>query len=112
MITQMPMIVLEDSQLLYKEGEMISSAYIVVMGKIIMHSKKLGAIGLVKIGDIVGEECLIKSSKAKERQESVYANGRTFVLEMTQDLWDRFKNIFYHLNARSDYHKLLRTIEN
>jgi hypothetical protein len=55
-ITHAPLIVLEDSQLLYKEGELISSAYILITGKIIMHSKKLGAIGLVIIGDMIGEE--------------------------------------------------------
>lgn len=111
-ITHAPLIVLEDSQLLYKEGELISSAYILITGKIIMHSKKLGAIGLVKIGDTIGEECLIINYKGKERLESAYSSGLTFVLELTQDIWDRLKNILYHLTARKDLHKLMRTIEN
>ena len=111
MITQMPLIILEDSQLLYKEGEDIASAYIVVLGKLILHSKKLGAIGLVKIGDMIGEESLIKNSKIKERQESAYSSGLTFVLELSQEFWDKLKNILYCLDARSDYYKLSRVIE-
>lgn len=66
-VTNMPLIVLEDSQLLYKEDELLTSAYIIILGKIVMHSKKLGmwlsfqnshlgAIGLLKIGDVIGEE--------------------------------------------------------
>lgn len=111
MITQMPLIILEDSQLLYKEGEDVASAYIVVLGKLILHNKKLGAIGLVKIGDMIGEEWLIKNSKIKERQESAYSSGLTFVLELTQEFWDKLRNILYCLDARSDYHKLMRVIE-
>ena len=57
-INSMPLIILEDSQLLYKEGEYINSAYILIMGKIVMHSKNLGAIGLVIIGEVIGEEWL------------------------------------------------------
>ena len=32
----------------------------VILGKVIMHSSKLGTIGLIAIGDIIGEEWLIK----------------------------------------------------
>jgi hypothetical protein len=111
-ISNTPLIILEDSQLLYKEGDMISSAYIVITGLIVMHSKKLGAIGLVKIGDMIGEEWLINTYKGKERVESAYSSGLTFVLELTQENWDRLKNILYHLTAGKDIHKLMRIIEN
>ena len=56
MISHMPLIILDDTQLLYKEGEYVNSAYIVILGKIIMHTTKLGVIGLITIGEFVGEE--------------------------------------------------------
>jgi len=66
-----------------------------VLGKIIMHSKNFGAIGLVKIGDSMGEECLNQKLKVKKRQESAYSSGLSFVLELTQEFWEKLKNILY-----------------
>ncbi|CAI2368114.1 unnamed protein product [Moneuplotes crassus] len=111
MILQMPLLVLKDSELLYKEGEPINAAYIVVMGKVIMHSKKLGAIGLVKVGDVIGEECLVHNSKIKTRLENAYSSGETYVLECIPDFWDKLKNILLNLNQRSDFAKLARVVE-
>ena len=82
------------------------------MGKVIMHSKKLGAIGLVQTGDIIGEECLINKSKISKRLENAYSSGETYALELHPELWDKLKNILFHMGQRSDFYKLSRIIDN
>ena len=111
-INKLPLIVLENTQLLYKEGEYISSAYIIIMGKIIVHTKVLGTIGVASIGDVVGEECLNKNIKYTDRKESAYSSGLTFLLELTQSSWTQLKNIFTGIDAKLDLRKLTRLIEN
>ena len=76
-----------------------------------MHSSKLGIIGLITIGDIIGEEWLIKNWKVKEREENAYASGLTFVLELTPDFWIKLKDILNIIDSKIDYHRLLRMIE-
>ena len=46
---------------MYKEGDNYISFYLVVFGKIILHNKDLGALGIVKMGEFVGEEILEKT---------------------------------------------------
>ena len=111
-INKLPLIVLENTQLLYKEGEYISSAYIIIMGKIIVHTKVFGTIGVASIGDVVGEECLNKNIKYADRKESAYSSGLTFLLELTQSSWTQLKNIFTGIDAKLDLRKLTRLIEN
>ena len=77
----------------------------------IVHTKKLGAIGLVTIGDIIGEEALNKSIKYKDRKETTYSSGLSFVLELTPDIWTQLKNVLLAINAKLDYRKLSRLIE-
>ena len=52
------LIKLSQDQLLYKEHDTPLGFYIVLFGKIVMHSKSLGAIGMATIGDFIGEELL------------------------------------------------------
>ena len=77
----------------------------VILGKVIMHSSKLGTIGLITIGDIIEEEWLIKNWKVKEREENAYASTLTFVLELTPDFWIKLKDIFNIIDSKIDYHR-------
>jgi CRP-like cAMP-binding protein len=52
------LIKLSQEQLLYKQGDTQVSFFLVLFGKIVLHSKDLGAIGMVKMGDFMGEELL------------------------------------------------------
>lgn len=51
-------------QLLYKEGDTQLNFYFVIFGKILLHSKDLGAVGMIKMGDFVGEDILFEIPKA------------------------------------------------
>lgn len=54
----------------------------------------MGAIGIVKIGDFVGEESLVfEDWKRKLRKESVYSEGESDVLELTIAAWKWLKDI-------------------
>lgn len=56
------LIKLNQDQLLYKENDSPLGFYIVLFGKIVMHSKNLGAIGVVTMGEIIGEELIFEKS--------------------------------------------------
>ncbi len=49
--------------MLYKEGDTSLGFYLVLFGKIVIHSKTLGAIGMVKMGEFIGEEMMFEQSK-------------------------------------------------
>lgn len=65
-----------------------------MFGKLVLHSKKLGAIGIVKIGDTLGEEALLGKSgkgsgsgiinKGSLRKESAYSDGESYVIEISK----------------------------
>jgi hypothetical protein len=58
---------------------------------VVLHSKPLGAIGILKMGDFIGEDLVfdMQSQNAKEimastmnlRNESAYSEGDTYLLE-------------------------------
>jgi hypothetical protein len=53
----------------------------VVFGKIILHCKDLGALGMVRMGEFVGEEILEKCGSNRKRTESSYSEGDSYLLE-------------------------------
>ena len=62
MLKNWHLIKLSQDQLLYKEQDTPLGFYMVIFGKIVMHSKTLGAIGMVSCGDFIGEELLFEKS--------------------------------------------------
>ena len=50
---------LHTNQVLYKESDHKETMYILLHGMVVLHSDKMGAIGLVKMGDLIGEESLV-----------------------------------------------------
>lgn len=61
MLKNWHLIKLSQDQLLYKENDTPLGFYIVLFGKVVMHSKNLGAIGMAAVGDFVGEEMLFET---------------------------------------------------
>lgn len=59
------LIKLSQDQLLYKENDTPLGFYVVLFGKVVMHSKNLGAIGMASMGDFVGEELLFEARTSK-----------------------------------------------
>lgn len=90
----------------------------VIFGKVVMHSKTLGAIGMVSCGDFIGEELLFeKSSDLKNtyhlsshaekpqhlRTETAYSEGDTYLLECYFDEWPKLKDMLIMMKLRNDY---------
>jgi hypothetical protein len=88
----------------------------IIFGKVVMHSKNLGAIGMVSCGDFIGEELLFeKSGDAKNnlssqaekpqhlRAETAYSEGDTYLLECYFDEWPKLKDILILMKLRNDY---------
>jgi hypothetical protein len=63
---------LSQDQLLYKENDTPLSFYMIIFGKIVMHSKTLGAIGMVTIGDFIGEELIFEKPSESKSASSSY----------------------------------------
>ena len=73
MMKNWALIKLSQDQLLYKENDTPLGFYIVLFGKIVMHSRALGAIGIVTIGDFIGEELVFdKAADTKKGQSLQY----------------------------------------
>jgi hypothetical protein len=68
-----------------------------------MHSKDLGAIGLVKMGDFIGEELLFEKGENKVRYESAYSEGDTYLLECFSEEWRKFKDILMLMKLKKDF---------
>ena len=76
--------------------------FLVVMGKLVLHSHRLGTIGVVKIGDSLGEEAVLES-KTCPRKESAYAASETYVLEVTREKWKDLKQVLIYLGQKKDF---------
>ena len=81
---------------------MHNTGFIVVMGKLVLHSKRLGTIGVVKMGDSLGEEALLEA-RACNRKESAYAESETYVFEVSRERWKELKQVLIHLGQRKDF---------
>ncbi|CDW80526.1 UNKNOWN [Stylonychia lemnae] len=97
-------------QLLFKEGDTQLSFYFVLFGKIILHSKELGAIGLIKMGEFVGEDILFDTQKPVSmltvqnlRCESAYSEGDTYLIEMTISEWKKYKDVIVLMGLKKDF---------
>lgn len=111
------LIKLSQDQLLFKENDTPLGFYVVLFGKIVMHSKSLGAIGVATIGDVIGEEMLFErqggegkgkysdvADKAKYlRTETAYSEGDTYLLECYFDEWPKLKDVLILMKLRKDY---------
>jgi hypothetical protein len=56
------LIKLRENQLLYRQDDPSDSVYIILFGKLILHNRSLGAIGVVGLGQTLGEEALTNGS--------------------------------------------------
>jgi hypothetical protein len=98
---------------LFKENDTPLGFYIVLFGKVVMHSKNLGAIGMAAVGDFVGEELLFETrgndftryaEKVQHlRQETAYSEGDTYLLECYFDEWIKLKDVLILMKLRKDY---------
>jgi len=45
---------------LYRQDETFDSVYLVIFGKLVLHHKTLGALGVIGMGQTLGEETLVE----------------------------------------------------
>lgn len=79
------------------------SFYLVVFGKIVIHSKSLGAIGMVTMGEFVGEELMFEKTDNNLRYESAYSEGDSYLFECTFEDWRKFKDMLTLLGLKKDF---------
>eukprot|EP00347_Sterkiella_histriomuscorum_P021290 403334523 len=131
MLRTFPLIKLSQEQLLYKEGDTQLSFYLIIFGKVLLHSKDLGAIGLLRMGDFIGEEILFdnqsrhlplyknqirsQSQLSDDSQsigglqmqnlrcESAYSEGDTYLIECLIDEWKKLKDLLSLIGLKKDY---------
>ena len=65
--------------MLYGRSDQNSDWYLILFGALVLHSEKLGALGVLDMDHTVGEESIIGSSKVK--QDAAYAQKETYMLE-------------------------------
>lgn len=53
---------LRPNQLLYRQDDLEDSVYLVLFGKLVLHHRTLGALGVVGIGQTLGEESILEIS--------------------------------------------------
>ncbi len=109
------LIKLNQDQLLYKEHDTPLGFYLVIFGKLVMHSKSLGAIGMCSSGDFIGEELIFeRPPEAKSiaalaekpkyfRTETAYSEGDTYLLECYFDDWPKLRDMLVLMKLRKDY---------
>lgn len=66
-------------KLLYKEGDKSSSVYIILLGKVVIHTNEQGALGVLTMKNTVGEET--QFSRVSEKLDSAYSEGACWLLE-------------------------------
>lgn len=101
-IKSLYLVKLGEEQLLYKEVDSQFSFFIVLFGKIILHTKDLGAIGLVKMGDFIGQDILF-DYKSKARTESAYSEGDTYLLECEFGEWKKLRDVLTLMGLKKDF---------
>ena len=105
---------------IYKEGDSSNATtYIILFGKFLLHTAKLGPIGTVTTGDTLGEEGLLDLKSRplttqvdfKEetilnlvrREELATAAEESFILEFTQGSMDKVKDRLFKLQLQMDW---------
>ena len=106
---------------IYKEGDSSNATtYIILFGKFLLHTAKLGPIGTASTGDTLGEEGLLdlKSrpltthldyqeeptlNPVVRREELATAAEESFILEFTQGSMEKVKERLFKLRLQMDW---------
>ena len=113
---------------IYKEGDSSNATtYIILFGKFLLHTAKLGPIGTVTTGDTLGEEGLLDHKSRpittqvdfKEetilnlvrREELATAAEESFILEFTQGSMDKVKERLFKLHLQMDWFTIVNHIK-
>lgn len=72
-----------------------------------LHSKDLGALGILRMGDFIGEDIVFdkkdKNPLNNVRKESAYSEGDTFMLEISLDDWKSLRDILSLMGLKKDF---------
>ncbi|CDW89131.1 UNKNOWN [Stylonychia lemnae] len=93
---------LRPNQLLYRQDDISTVIYVIMFGKIILHHRILGALGVLGMSNTVGEETMIEH-KLSKKKDAAYAQSECYLLEFDQKDWSRIKDILISTGNKSDY---------
>ena len=106
---------------IYKEGDSSNATtYIILFGKFLLHTAKLGPIGTASTGDTLGEEGLLDPKSRPlttqldyqeettlnpvvRREELATAAEESFILEFTQGSMEKVKERLFKLRLQMDW---------
>lgn len=94
---------LRANQLLYRQEDPSNAVYIIMFGKIIVHHRVLGALGVLGMINTVGEETLVEQRSTKKK-DAAYAQSECYLLEFdAKKDWARIKELLIKTGNRQDY---------
>lgn len=74
-------------QYIYVENEPSTSAFIILVGRLILSTKKVGVFSTIYTGQTVGEDAILEGNQ--KRKETVQAVEETFLLEVPREEWKK-----------------------
>jgi hypothetical protein len=116
---------LRANQPLYRQADPDDSVYLVIFGKLVLHHKTLGALGVVGMGQTLGEETLIEKTRGTgryptqpylcQKREAVFAQTESYLLHFGEKEWRRLRDIFFRgrtgASSKADYNHLDRLLQ-
>jgi len=93
---------LKSYQILFKEGFAESVVFIVLYGRAVLRKSKDGVLGLVGVGDSIGEEAILMP-KYRFRLESCVGEGNSCLLEFDRNKIGELKVNLNSLRLKADY---------
>lgn len=109
---------LRPNQLLYRQDETFDSVYIVIFGKLVLHHKTLGALGVIGMGQTLGEETLVErvlnpkpnNKTQANKKDAVYSQCESYLLEFGEPDFKRIRDLILRGGSKSDYFHLTRLL--
>jgi len=90
------------NQLLYRQADQNLCVYIILFGKLVLHHRSWGGLGVLSMGNCVGEETMIERNNSRKK-DAVYAASESYLLEFDQKEWPIIKNLLFATGNKSDF---------
>ena len=97
----------------------------VIFGKLVLHHKTLGALGVVGMGQTIGEETLIEKSRCTgrnptqpylcQKKEAVFAQTESYLLHFGEIEWRRLRDLYFlgrtGASSKADFYHFDRLLQ-
>lgn len=116
---------LRANQPLYRQADPDDSVYLVIFGKLVLHHRTLGALGVVGMGQTLGEETLIEKTRGTgrnpsqpylgQKREAVFAQTESYLLHFGEIEWRRLRDLYFRArtgaSSKADYYHFDRLLQ-